>query len=155
MPRSPRPLRGHRCLYVPSAVVYHHGGVTFKNRGEKEIYRLITRNQIWVVVKNYPAAVLLRALPRLLFFHLLWAALMVSRDLVGPYLRGVWEALRGLPRMLGKRRQIQRSRKISSAQFWKLLKGSEQQIADWQRGLPPAERSLLLCLYFGLFGWPG
>lgn len=147
-------LRGYRCLYVPSAVVYHHGGVTFRNRGEKEIYRLITRNQIWIVAKNYPATVLLRALPRLLVFQPLWAALMVSRGLLVPYLRGLGEGLLGLPRMLGKRRQIQRSRTISPRRFWELLKESEQEIAAWQLRLAPPERSLLLQLYFALFGWP-
>ncbi|MFQ5778453.1 MAG: glycosyltransferase family 2 protein, partial [Terriglobia bacterium] len=69
-------LRGYRCLYVPSAVVYHQGGATFNARGTKEIFRLITRNQIWVVVKNYPSTVLLRALPRIAFFQALWLALM-------------------------------------------------------------------------------
>lgn len=147
-------LRGYQGLYVPTAVVYHQGGVTFKCRGDKEIFRLITRNQIWVMVKNYPATVLLRALPRILVFQPLWLALMTSRGLLGSYLRGLGEALLGLPRMLRKRRHIQRSRKITPPQFWQLLKNSEREIAAWQRRLPPAERSLLLRIYFGLFGWP-
>jgi len=145
-------LRGYRCLCVPSAVVYHQGGATFKHKGEKEIFRLITRNQIWVVAKNYPAKALLRALPRILVFQVLWLALMLRRGLLTSYVRGMWGACRGFPAMLRKRRKIQRSRKITAQQFWQLLKESEQEIAAWQKRLDPGERSLLLRIYFGLFG---
>ena len=144
-------LRGYRGLYVPSAVVYHQGGATFEARGKKEIFRLITRNQIWVVAKNYPAAVLLRTLPRIIVFQVLWMGLMLSRGLLSTCLRGFWEAFRGLPRMLRKRRHIQRSRSITPREFWEMLKYSEQEIAAWQQRLEPAERSLLLRIYFGLF----
>jgi len=144
-------LRGYRGLYVPSAVVYHQGGATFKRRGEKEIFRLITRNQIWVVAKNYPATVLLRALPRIIVFQVLWMGLMLSRGLLKACLRGFWEAFRGMPRMLRKRRHIQRSRSITPREFWQMIEHSEQEIAAWQQRLEPAERSLLLRIYFGLF----
>ena len=144
-------LRGYRGLYVPSAVVYHQGSATFEARGKKEIFRLITRNQIWVVAKNYPATVFLRALPRIIVFQVLWMGLMLSRGLLKACLRGFWEAFRGLPRMLRKRRQIQRSRSITPREFWEMLKHSEQEIAAWQQRLEPAERSLLLRIYFGLF----
>ena len=144
-------LRGYRGLYVPSAVVYHQGSATFEARGKKEIFRLITRNQIWVVAKNYPASVLLRALPRIIVFQTLWMSLMLSRGLLKACLRGFWEAFRGLPRMLRKRRQIQRSRSITPREFWEMLKHSEQEIAAWQQRLEPTERSLLLRIYFGFF----
>ncbi len=147
-------LRGYRGLYVPSAVVYHQGGATFEARGPKEIFRLITRNQIWVVAKDYPAAVLLRALPRIVVFQVLWMGLMLSRGLLSTCLRGFWEAFRGLPRMLRKRRHIQRSRSITPREFWEMLKYSEQEIAAWQQRLEPTKRSLLLRIYFGLFRSP-
>ncbi len=147
-------LRGYRGLYVPSAVIYHQGSATFEARGPKEIFRLITRNQIWVVTKNYPASVLLRALPRIIVFQTLWVGLMLSRGLLGACLRGLWQAFRGLPRMLRKRRQIQRNRRITPREFWQMLKYSEQEIAAWQQRLEPAERSLLLRIYFGLFRSP-
>ena len=147
-------LRGYSCLYVPSAVVSHQGGATFNARGPKEIFRLITRNQIWLVAKNYPSTVLLRALPRIVLFQVLWLALMSSRGLLGAYLPGVWQALCGLPSMLRKRREIQRSRKITAGQFWELLKESEREIAAWQERLAQGQRSLLLRTYFRFLGWP-
>ena len=147
-------LRGYRGLYVPSAVVYHQGSATFEARGKKEIFRLITRNQIWVVAKNYPATVLLRALPRIIVFQVLWMGLMLSRGLLKACLRGFWEAFRGMPRMLRKRRHIQRSRSITPQEFWQMIEHSEQEIAAWQQRLEPAERSLLLRIYFGLFRSP-
>ena len=147
-------LLGHRCLYVPAAVVYHDGGATFKGRGDSEILRLITRNQIWVVVKNYPAGVLFKALPRILVFQALWFVFMVWRGQLASYLRGAGGAFRGLAPILKKRRQIQQSRRLTVGQFWQLLRESEREIAAWQKRLPKRERSLLLATYFGLFGWP-
>ena len=147
-------LKGYRCLYVPTSVVFHEGGVSFLALGDREVFRLITRNQIWVVVKNYPGAVLLRALPRLLVFQALWLALMVWRGFFRSYLRGLYEAVRGLPQMLRKRRGIQQSRRISARRFWELLQLSEGQIAAWQQRVPRRQRSLLLRIYFGLFGSP-
>lgn len=147
-------LRGHACLYVPASVVHHEGGVSFRALGDREIFRLITRNQIWVVVKSYPGAVWLRALPRLLVFQALWMGLMIWRGFFGAYLRGLYEAVRGLPKMLRKRSSIQSSRRITARRFWELLQLSEAQIADWQRRQPRPQGSLLLRVYFGLFGWP-
>jgi hypothetical protein len=79
---------------------------------------------------------------------------MLSRGLLSACLRGLWQAFRGLPRMLRKRRQIQRSRRITPREFWQMLKHSEQEIAAWQQRLEPTERSLLLRIYFGLFRSP-
>lgn len=145
-------LRGFRCLYVPSAIVYHHGGSTFHLRGKGNIFRLITRNQIWLVVKNYPGSVFLRAVPRILVFQLLWLALLVSRGFLWHYVRGMVEAFLGLPKMFRKRRHIQRERKTTPRQFWQLLQESERDIAEWQQSLQPSQRSLLLRVYFSLFG---
>jgi hypothetical protein len=147
-------LRGRRCLYVPGAVVVHQGGATFRARGSKEVLRLITRNQIWVVVKNYPGMALWRALPRILLFQFLWMVMMLARGFALTYMRGLLGALWGLPRMLRKRRQVQHRREITAGEFWGLLRQSEQEIAAWQKRLPQADRSLLLRVYFGLCGWP-
>ncbi|MFQ5696142.1 MAG: glycosyltransferase family 2 protein [Terriglobia bacterium] len=147
-------LRGYRCVYVPSAEAFHEGGASFGHWKESDILRLITRNQIWVVAKNFPVAVLWRALPRILVFQTLWLGLMLSRGFLGAYLRGVGQALLGLPRMLRKRREIQAGRKIPAQEFLRLLVQAEREIAAWQRRLARRQRSTLLRWYFGLFGEP-
>jgi hypothetical protein len=46
------------------------------------------------------------------------------------------------------------NRRITDDEFLAQLRQSERQIYDWQRSLPPAERSGLLKVYFQLFGKP-
>ena len=51
-------LAGYGCRYVPSAVAYHIGSATI-GKGETDFTRYhIWRNGIWVVLKDYPLALL-------------------------------------------------------------------------------------------------
>lgn len=103
-------LRGLGCRYVPSAVAYHMGSVTI-GRGLSDFTLYHSwRNGIWGVVKNYPAPALVHH--GLTFLDaqartLVWAA---QNDRTGVFLRAWRDALRGMPEVLRKRRQVQRSR---------------------------------------------
>jgi GT2 family glycosyltransferase len=48
-------LRGWRCVYAPSAVVYHMDGFSFKKNSAYRYY-LCQRNRVWFLYKNIPAA---------------------------------------------------------------------------------------------------
>jgi GT2 family glycosyltransferase len=103
-------LLGFRSRYVPGAVGYHMRGATTSQ--DKPRYRLPQRrNQIWLVVKNYPGAALARHAHEIALLALGQAVQDTREGVLGAALRGWWEALLGLPRMLRKRRAIQRSRR--------------------------------------------
>lgn len=107
-------LRGYSSRYVPTAVAYHMRGAT--TGGARNRYRVMQRrNQIWLVVKGYPAAALLRRLPGILLLNAGLALQDARQGGLGSTLRGWWWALRGLPRMLRKRRAIQRGRRVGVA----------------------------------------
>lgn len=106
-------LAGYRCVYTPAAIVYHRlsatgGGVTASYHDG--------RNLIWLLVKNYPAPLwrkhglkVLRAQ-----LSLAWEALRAWRGAAArARLRGMLASFTGIPRMLRKRRAIQRSRRVS------------------------------------------
>jgi GT2 family glycosyltransferase len=57
-------LAGHQCLYVPTAVVYHKGGGTVSSNERTHIY-YCCRNQILILVKNLPWALLPQYMLRL------------------------------------------------------------------------------------------
>jgi GT2 family glycosyltransferase len=106
-------LTGWRCLYTPSAIVYHHlaatgGGVTASYYDG--------RNTLYVLIKNYPAA-LWRKYGWLIFKAQSRQAYKALRAWRGKAararLRGMLAALRSLPRMMRKRRLIQHMRTIS------------------------------------------
>ncbi|GAB4338651.1 MAG: glycosyltransferase family 2 protein [Phototrophicales bacterium] len=106
-------LTGWRCLYTPSAIVYHHlsatgGGVT------ASFYD--GRNQIYLLVKNYPRELWhkYRWLILKAQWRQFWAALRAWRGKAArARLRGMLAGIRGMPHMLKKRRQIQQMRTVS------------------------------------------
>jgi len=99
-------LAGWRCRYVPGAVAWHERGGS-GGEGLTRVKRDMIRNQILMMVKNDRLGMILADLP---FIALYWAKVL-GRMLVAPGLfAGVFEALRLLPRMLGKRRQVQSKR---------------------------------------------
>lgn len=113
-------LAGWDCLYVDTAVVYHRHSATavegspFKNR-------LLGRNKVWTILKNYPAPALFLYLPLILAYDLgsVAAALGQRRDASPLY--GRLQALAGFAKMWRKRRLIQRRRRISNREMLRLM----------------------------------
>ncbi|MCI0351529.1 MAG: glycosyltransferase family 2 protein [Acidobacteriales bacterium] len=145
-------LLGWKGAYVPSAVAYHIGSATLGDAIHPRIIRLLTRNQILLVTKNYPASLLLRLLPRILVYQLLWFVLALKRRALGAYVKGIAGAVSLLPGTLQKRRAMMSRRKISVVDFMWLLCSSERKIAAWHFGQGQNERSKLLNMYFRIFG---
>jgi len=147
-------LLGYEGLYVPSAVAYHIGSATLGECLHPKIVELLTRNQLFLIVKNYPIGILVRLLPRIFVFQLLWFSFAVWKRGLRPYLRGLWGAIRCLPRMIRKRKEVLAHARISGAEFLTLLRASEGQIYAWHHARPRALRPQLLSTYFALFGAP-
>jgi GT2 family glycosyltransferase len=106
-------LAGFTCRYVPTAVVYHMGSATI-GRGLSDFTRYhLWRNTLWIIAKDIPAGALLRHAHQLALGQLLNLAVAIRDRKLSIWLR-VWrDALRGLPRVLGKRREVQARRTIS------------------------------------------
>ncbi|MBZ5609810.1 MAG: glycosyltransferase [Acidobacteriia bacterium] len=127
-------IAGWKCLYVPQAVVRHHRGATLGVRSSRRL-ELIERNRVLLAAKLFPWSLLwLNGVYYALRLAAgLWAALR-GRGEVGRYagfggklraalalLKGDLEALTMLPRMLRKRRQVDRIRKLSPGEVRKLI----------------------------------
>jgi hypothetical protein len=112
-------LRGHCCLFVPDAVVYHVGGATV----ERDVRQyLIARNTIIAILKNMPAGLLVRYAPQILLAQMKAVYFAARRRRLGLHLRALAGVVRTLPRVLVARRNIQRSRRVSAAQLAALLR---------------------------------
>jgi GT2 family glycosyltransferase len=104
-------LLGFTSRYVPAARAYHMRGATTGK--QKPRYRVPQRrNQLWLLVKNYPASALLRHAPEIVVLNLGVAVQDILDGVFGATLRGWGQAIAGLPRILRKRRAIQRSRRV-------------------------------------------
>lgn len=114
-------LAGFSCRYVPSAVVYHMGSATI-GRGLSDFTRYhLWRNTLWIIAKDLPVGALLRHAPQLALGQLENLAVALRDRKLVIWLR-VWrDALRGLPRMLRKRRVVQARRRIGSRELEALV----------------------------------
>ncbi len=104
-------LRGYACRFVPQAVVYHKGGATIGK--SPTWFYLMRRNQLWVLIKNMPAALMRRYLAQILFYNL---ASVVYHPVKGRgklIFAAYRDALAGFPAMRRKRARIQPARRAS------------------------------------------
>jgi GT2 family glycosyltransferase len=107
-------LLGYSAIYVPGAIAFHMGSATMNSKPGRWSH-LFPRNQIYVVVKDLPAALALRYLPRIICSELVWLREDMRRGLGAKHLKGWWQALLMTPLALRKRRQIQGRRRVSVA----------------------------------------
>ena len=112
-------LAGRRVGVEPRARVYHD--YEFEKGPQK--WFLLERNRWRTVIATYPSALLVSIAPALLAAEL--GLLMVAAR--GGWLRQKLSAqlatLVGLPRALGRRRAVQRTRRVGTAEFASVLTG--------------------------------
>ena len=106
-------LRGYKCLFVPSAVVYHAAGGTL-NRDSDERRYLWHRNRNYVLIKNMPTGLLLKNLFPIVAYSFLRDMAWLLRGKARLVLRIKLDSLKNFKCMVQKRKHIQRSRRVSS-----------------------------------------
>lgn len=127
-------IAGWSCLYMPRAVVRHHRGSTLGRQNPARL-TLIERNRVLLAAKLFPGSLLWRNgvyfLARLAAGA--WAAALnrgeISRfsspraklSAALALLKGDLQALKLLPRMFAKRRQLRPLRRLSPSQVKSLL----------------------------------
>jgi GT2 family glycosyltransferase len=138
---------GWKCLYVPEAVVEHHYSHSAGRASPVKAY-YVERNRLFVLVKNFPAGMLLAA-PFAGLARYLWhawfllqgrgsAARFRAEGNAGPKM--LWYVLRAhaallgaLPRLWRQRRRIRASAKITPAVFRHLMRSyaiSSRRVAE-------------------------
>jgi GT2 family glycosyltransferase len=114
-------LAGWKCLYVPSAVVYHRLNATAGRLSDVHVYHH-TRNLEFVWIKNMPTALMLRFAHHKLIQEVgAFCYLCLRHGKWRSFFRAKRDALMTLPGMLRKRREIQRRRTVSNAYIKGLL----------------------------------
>ena len=111
-------LRGYRCLYVPSAVVYHHGG---QQRHSDFTRYYTTRNLIYTLVKNMPARLLIKYFPYIVFYQVYQSFFAASKGKIAIDVKARFDALSGLAKMMRKRKEIQKRRTMSCSELARVI----------------------------------
>lgn len=113
-------LAGHRCLYVPEAVVHHVGSATTGRDSDFTTYH-IHRNLVWTYVKNMPGLLFWIYLPQHILLNTYSLASFAAKHRLRVILNAKLDALRGLPRVWRKRRETQSRRVASLSEIWNAL----------------------------------
>jgi GT2 family glycosyltransferase len=139
---------GYKCLYVPTARVCHVGCGTTGSGFSPMVVKLTSQNNFNTIVKNIPAPLLFKFLPRILFSQAYYLAVVTLRaGQTVPWLIGTARALGTLPKMLKKRSEIGRKRKVSLAYLESIIVESERDLkagkkrVDAQRRLEKKARA--------------
>jgi GT2 family glycosyltransferase len=114
-------LAGHRCLYVPDAVVHHVGSGIAGVESDFQL-RYLQRNLVWTFVKNMPGKLFWLYLPYHFVLNSYIVFLYSRRGRGRAIMRAKFEALRGLPAILRKRRALQNARKASAADLLRMMR---------------------------------
>jgi len=109
-------LLGHRFLYVPEARVRHVGSAS-KGRGSDFARYFGHRNLVWTFFKNMPSALFWRYLVLHLFLNLMSVLFFSVQGQGGTIFKAKWHALKALPSVFQKRRQIQADIRVDTQQI--------------------------------------
>ena len=118
---------GLKCRYLASAVVYHIGSATSGSKINSLTIRLSTRNNFYVILKNYSLLMFLRFLPSIIVYQLMWAVFSLKKGMTGPYLQGIMLGVKTSLKFVKKRQVILHNRSnIPENEFVKLINAAER-----------------------------
>jgi GT2 family glycosyltransferase len=116
-------LAGFRCLYIPTAVVYHWGSATTGEFSDFVVFHL-ERNVLYNLIKDMPLPIIRQNLKGIIKTHIGMGAVFASRRQFTVWARAKVSALAGLGRMVRKRREIDGIRRVSLEYIFHLLETS-------------------------------
>jgi GT2 family glycosyltransferase len=108
-------------VYVPEAQAWHHGSATL-GRWHHDTVRRISRNQVFLVARHYPASFAWH----IAVAQLLWGALAARHGAAWPWFRGKWEGLSRFP-------VIRANRPPCREKLAAVIRQSEREIAFLQQ----------------------
>jgi GT2 family glycosyltransferase len=94
---------GYRCMFLPDSVVYHIGSATSGSKINAMTVRLTTRNNMFVISKNYTFLMLLRFLPAICIYQFFWLIFVIKKGQLTAYLNGLFQSVSKLRQMRNKR----------------------------------------------------
>ena len=114
-------LRGHECVYVPGAIVYHRYRVTIGKAPSRQVY-YSQRNIEFVYLKNMPLGLILRSAPQRLLYEVGAAIYFSKQGAASAFFRAKLDVLKRLPSILRKRSEIQKGKTVTNSQIRTILR---------------------------------
>ena len=127
-------LAGWGCAAAPRAVVYHVHSATSGEWSPFKVYHT-HRNKWYVIIKNWPLALLLRRLPAILVFDAAALLLAGLKGRGGAAVRARLDVLKSIKRLLAKRREVQARSKLPPGEIEGLFSPHEGAFRTFYRKL--------------------
>ncbi len=119
---------GSRCLYLPEAVVYHIGSASSGSKINNFTVKLSTRNNIFVLIKNYTPGTILRFLFPVLIYQFFWLLFVIKKKQLPSYLAGIYSSLPLIGRMIKKGRIMKNKSVLSEPALREKIVQSERDV---------------------------
>lgn len=119
---------GSRCLYLPEAVIYHMGSATSGSKINHFTVSLSTRNNIFVLIKNYSPMLFIRFLPMIVVYQLFWLLFVIKKRKFLAYITGLCKSLPLIPVMFKKGAGLRRRQVLSVKEFGDSIIKSEKNV---------------------------
>ena len=124
-------LAGWKCIYVPSAIVFHRYSGSSNPYSELKAF-YVERNRVWIAIKYFPLTILLLS-PYYTFLRFIFqtygavsgrgaAGKFTSQyskiKLISVLFKAYFSALKGLGKVLAKRNEIKSIKKVSDSEVY-------------------------------------
>lgn len=144
---------GFTCCYIPDAIVYHIGSATTGSKINRLTIKLSTRNNIFVICKNYSWSMLFRFLPALVVYQFFWFLFVIKKGQLVAYIAGIIEAVPWILKMRKRLKNTVGYRELTNKEFGDRIIESErnviQSIMSRRAGL--GKNNTLLRMYLAIF----
>jgi GT2 family glycosyltransferase len=114
-------LSGHRCLFIPKAIVYHKKGYSMQRHDKfsrLEVF-LNSRNSVYCLLKNWPKSLLIKNMHRIFLRRLelvvRYTIQKMHKGTAIPFIKGKLVAYRNIGTILKQRRSVQSLKKVSDS----------------------------------------
>jgi GT2 family glycosyltransferase len=111
---------GAEIWLIPQAKVFHKGSATVGKKTQSRLY-YIERNRFFAKLKNFPLPTLIKYAPISFVCSLCSFILWTTRGFFGTWMKSRIDMLKGMPKMLKKRKKIFAESKINSLKQWELI----------------------------------
>ncbi|EKV03209.1 putative glycosyltransferase [Leptolyngbya sp. PCC 7375] len=98
---------GQTLYTVPKAVCYHR----VKKRGLSKVFYQV-RNRLYLMLTTYSWKTILLLLPALMVYEISLVTFLVLKGSIAEYIKAVFEVISDLPKILEKRRLVQKQRRL-------------------------------------------
>lgn len=113
-------LFGYKCYYVPQAIVYHVDGGTSK-KINKFTEKLIIRNQLYLIYKNFPLILLMFLFPFLFIGQMRNILSAIKNKYIKILFKSYYDFFKYKKYLKKDKIFIQKNKKLNSWQIFKLL----------------------------------